>query len=138
MSHNGIRALQIILHINILMDQMKISEKIPSKRLKIQRITSIFNKNQRDHSRSKSATFPYLDKPIFIILRWLGYQKASISFGEDNGHHVSWIYCIFFDVERHKMWILINMKIWVNFSWRFSKSGPRQMTQKTWLICFDT
>ena len=89
MSHNGIRELQIIPRINILLDQINLNEKIPSKRFKLQRITSIFYKNQRDHSGSKRATFPYLDKPIFIILRLLGYQKASISFGEDNGHHVS-------------------------------------------------
>ena len=88
MSHKDIRPLQIILCINILLDQMNLCEEIRSKRLDLQQITSIFNKNQRDRLGSQSVTFPHLDHPILIIDEWLGYQKASISFGEDNGHHV--------------------------------------------------
>ena len=138
MSHKGIRALQIIPRMNILHDQMNLCKQIRSKRLDLQQITSIFNKNKRDRLRSKSVNFSHLDHPILIIDGWLGYQKASISFGKDNGHHVSWIYCIFCDVKRHKMWMLVNMKIWINFSCWFSKIGPRQTTQQKWLICFDT
>ena len=103
MSHKGIRALQIIPRVNILHDQMNLCEKIRSKRLDLQQITSIFNKNQRDRLGSQSVTFPHLDHPILIIHGCIGYQKASMSMGEDNGHHVSGIYCIFCDVERHKM-----------------------------------
>ena len=88
MSHKGIRALQIIPRIKIPLDQMNLCEKIRSKRLDLQQITSIFNKNQRDRLRSKSVNFSHLDHPILIIHGCLGYQKASISFGEDNGHHV--------------------------------------------------
>ena len=89
MSHKGIMALQIIPRSNILPDHMNLCEKIRSKRLDLQRITSIFNKNQRDRLGSKSVTFSHLDHPILIIDGCLGYQKASISFGEHNGHHVS-------------------------------------------------
>ena len=88
MSHKGIRALQIIPRINIQLDEMNLCEKIRSKCLNLQRITSIFNENQRDCLGSKSVTFPHLDHPILIIDGRLGYQHASISFGEDNGHHV--------------------------------------------------
>ena len=89
MSHKGISAFQIIHHMNILHDQMNLCEKIRSKRLDLQQITSIFNKNQRYRVRSKSVNFSHLDHPILIIDGCLGYQKASISFSEDNGHHVS-------------------------------------------------
>ena len=58
MSHKGIRAPQTIPCINILLDQMNVSEKIPRKRLDLQRITSIFNKKQRELVGSKSVTFP--------------------------------------------------------------------------------
>ena len=89
MSHKGIRALQIIHRMNILLDQMHLCEKIRKKRLELQRIASIFKKNQRDRSGFKVVTFPHLDHPILIIDRRLGYQKASISFSEDNARHVS-------------------------------------------------
>ena len=68
---------------------MNVCEKIRSKRLDLQQITSIFNKNQRDRLGSKSVTFPHLDHSIWIIDARLGYQKASISFSEDNARHVS-------------------------------------------------
>ena len=131
-------APQIIPRINILLDQMNLCEKIRSKCLNLQRIASIFNQNQRDRLGSKSVTFPHLDHSIWIINEWLGYQKASISFSEDNVRHFLWIYCIVCDVKRHEMWRLVNMKIWVNFSCWFSKIGPRQMIQQKRLICFDT
>ena len=67
MSHKGIRALQIIPRMNILHDQMNLCEKIRSKRLDLQQITSIFNKNQRDRLGSQSVTFSHLDHPILII-----------------------------------------------------------------------
>ena len=67
MSHKGIRALQIIPRINILLDQMNLSEKIQSQRLDIQKITCNFNKNQRDRLEYKSVTFPHLDHSILII-----------------------------------------------------------------------
>ena len=90
MSHKGIMPLQIIPRINVLLDQMNLCEKIRSKRLDLQQITSIFNKNQRDHLRSKSVNFSHLDHPILIIDECLGYQKASIiSFDKENGHRVS-------------------------------------------------
>ena len=89
MSHKGIRALQIIPRMNILHDQMNLCEKLRSKPLDLQQITSIFNKNQRDRLRSKSVNFSHLDHPILIIDARLGYEKASISFSEDNGHHLS-------------------------------------------------
>ena len=103
MSHKDIRAPQIIPRINILLDQMNLCEKIQSKRLDLKRITSIFNKNQRDRLGSKSVIFPHLDHPILIIDARLGYQQASISCSEDNASHVSLTYCIFCDVKRHKM-----------------------------------
>ena len=69
---------------------MKLCEKIRNKCLNLQRITSIFNKNERDCLGSKSVTFPHLDDPILIIDECLGYQKASIiSFDKENGHRVS-------------------------------------------------
>ena len=61
MSHKGIMPLQIIPRINVLLDQMNLCEKIRSKRLDLQQITSIFNKNQRDRLGPKSVTFPHLD-----------------------------------------------------------------------------
>ena len=61
---------------------MNLCEKIRSKRLDLQWITSIFNENQKDRLGCKSVTFPHLDHPILIIDGWLGYQKASISFGK--------------------------------------------------------
>ena len=67
MSHKGIGALQIIPRMNILQDQMNLCEKIRSKRLDLQQITSIFNKNERDRLGSKSVTFPHLDHLILII-----------------------------------------------------------------------
>ena len=103
MSQKGINPLQIIPRINVQLDQMNLWEKIRSKCLNLQRITSIFNNNQRDCLGSKSVTFLHLDHPIFIIDGCLGYEKASISYSEDNGHHISLIYCIFCDVKRHKM-----------------------------------
>ena len=68
MSHKGIRALQIIPRMNILHDQMHLCDKIRSKRLDLQQITSIFNKNQRDRLVPKSVTFFHLDHPILIIV----------------------------------------------------------------------
>ena len=102
MSHKGIMALQIIPRINILLDQMNLGENIQSKRLDLQQITSIFNKNKRNRLGSKSVTFSHLDHPILIIDGCLGYQKASISFSEDNARDDSCINCIFCDVKRHK------------------------------------
>ena len=51
--------------INIQIDQMSLCEKIRSKCLNLQRITSIFNKNQRDCLGSKSVTFLTLISPNF-------------------------------------------------------------------------
>ena len=67
MSNKGIRALQIIPRINFLLDQMNLCEKIRSKCLHLQRITSIFKKDQKDRLGSKSVTFPHLDHQILII-----------------------------------------------------------------------
>ena len=71
---------------------MNLCEKIRSKCLNLQRIASIFKQNQRDRLGSKSVTFPHLDHSIWTIDARLGYQKASISFSEENARHFSWIY----------------------------------------------
>ena len=69
MPQKGIGALQIIPRINMQLDQIR------SKRLDLQKIPLIFNKNQRDRLGSKSVTFPHLDHSIWIIAGCLGYQK---------------------------------------------------------------